>query len=307
MKGFPTFFKRPAQTASDPLAELTALLDSLADCIIQFDRQGRIIYTNAAWQRLTGIAPADACGEFFEDFLHPQERGQWHALFDAMSWRPELLQAIDARQYDDAETDQPHPATDPIWVRLLNHQQATIWCELRLQPMNTNTANNPGSTGTADASPAPGRYCATLCDITSQVQANQQASANQRGLTSMLGRLPLMIYRSRNDRDWTMEYVSDGCYDITGYHANELLERSQKTLGKLIHPADADYVWENVQAALQQRGNFELNYRLYHTDGRLQYVTEKGHGVYSRNGNVLAIEGVIFSHEGLMVDVNKVG
>jgi len=298
MKGLNQLFsqrnKRPTDHPIDPLTELHALLDSLSDCIIGFDRQGRIIYTNAAWQKLTGVSPADCQGELFEDFLHPQERGQWHALFDAMSWKPELIQALDARQYDEPENEPTHPATDPIWVRLLNQQQATVWCELRLQPMNSDTAT-------------PGQYCATLCDITNQVQANQQASANQRGLTSMLSRLPMMIYRSRNDRDWTMEYVSDGCFDLLGWHASELLERSPNTLGKLIHPADADYVWESVQLALQQRGTFELTYRLYHTEGKLQYVTEKGHGVYSKNGNVLAIEGVIFSHDALRLNVDKAG
>ena len=249
------------------VTNLDAIIDSLSDAIILLDPVGRLIYTNRAWQRLTGTP---ACGKLFADYLHPEDRDRWQR-------RLEPLEAPTSSE------------TQTTWLRLANPNQDARWFEIRLQPLN-------------DAS---GLISATLCDIHSQVQTEQRMKASHRGLSDMVDRLPVMVYRSRNDRDWTMEYISEGCYEITGYEAADIVELRKHAYGSLIHPNDATRVWEQVQEALHLRRSFEIEYRLFHADGHIRHVIEKGCGVHTSDGAILAVEGVIFAHEPQVTDIAR--
>ena len=51
-----------------------------------------------------------------------------------------------------------------------------------------------------------------------------------------------MAYRCRNDPQWTMEFVSDGCSQLTGYQASELIDNRTMAYGDIIHPDDRQAV-----------------------------------------------------------------
>ena len=51
-----------------------------------------------------------------------------------------------------------------------------------------------------------------------------------------MSNLPGMAYRCRNDPQWSMEFVSDGCSQLTGYPASVLLENRGVAYGDIIHP-----------------------------------------------------------------------
>ena len=53
-------------------------------------------------------------------------------------------------------------------------------------------------------------------------------------LIRMMGCLEGMVYRCRDDADWTMTYVSEGCKALTGYETSALLSR-EITFEQLIH------------------------------------------------------------------------
>lgn len=116
---------------------------------------------------------------------------------------------------------------------------------------------------------------------------------NQRVLSALLGNLPGMAYRCRNDRSWTMTFVSQGCMDLTGYQPNELIENNQTAYGELIHPEDRARVWLHIQAALENRERFQVTYRIIAADGHQKWVWEQGSGIFSEDGEVLALEGIV--------------
>ncbi|WP_319381287.1 PAS domain-containing protein [Thiomicrorhabdus sp.] len=92
-----------------------------------------------------------------------------------------------------------------------------------------------------------------------------------------------------------MEYVSDGCLELTGYSPEKMVNNAELSYGSLIHSDDREAVWCNVQKAIQAERSFELRYRLLHASGEIRSVYEKGCAIYSDSGSILGIEGVIYT------------
>jgi diguanylate cyclase (GGDEF)-like protein/PAS domain S-box-containing protein len=102
-----------------------------------------------------------------------------------------------------------------------------------------------------------------------------------------------MVYRCRNDHDWTMEFASEGCLALTGYAPDDFLAGNVSYGKQLIHPDDQERVWNEVQVALGERRPFQLTYRIVTRQGQERWVWEQGCGVFSTDGDLLALEGFI--------------
>ena len=135
--------------------------------------------------------------------------------------------------------------------------------------------------------------CIVGHDVTERRRKEEELRESQRALATLMGNLPGMAYRSRNDRDWTMEFVSEGCSELTGYPPGDLIGNRRRSYGDLIHSDDRERVWESVQAALGERRRFQFNYRITTASGATKWVWEQGRGVFSREGELLALEGFI--------------
>jgi len=235
------------------------IIDSLNDAVIVIEKSNRLQYVNHHWTELTGTQKEHSHKKPFTDFIHPEDRIAWLGAFQKFhhSRKSQLL-----------------------WLRLLDQNEIVQWCEIRVQPI-------------FDNQPFP--LSATLCDITPQIRSDQVKEARYRSINSLNNRIPAMLYRSRNNVNWTMEYVSDGCQKLTGYHPDKMINNAELSYGSLIHEDDKEAVWCNVQAAIQSDQCFEITYRLLHISGEIRQVYEKGCAIYSDTGAILGIEGVIFT------------
>jgi len=130
-------------------------------------------------------------------------------------------------------------------------------------------------------------------DISEQKQAIEALRESQRQITTLLGNLPGMAYRCLNDKNWTMEFVSEGGVDLTGYEPSELICNKIISYNELIHPEDQMNVWNHIQDALKTNQSFKLSYRIHTKDKKEKWVSEQGIGIYSNEGNLIALEGFI--------------
>lgn len=130
-------------------------------------------------------------------------------------------------------------------------------------------------------------------DILRRKQAEETLQETQRALSTLLSNLPGMAYRSRNDTGRTMQFVSEGCLELTGYQPADLLENQKISYMQLIHPDDRRSVWAKIQAALRENQPFQLIYRITSAAGEEKWVWEQGRGVFSPEGRLLALEGFI--------------
>ncbi|BAQ64003.1 diguanylate cyclase/phosphodiesterase with PAS/PAC sensor [Geminocystis sp. NIES-3709] len=112
-------------------------------------------------------------------------------------------------------------------------------------------------------------------------------------LSSLLNNLPSVVYRCRHDSQWTMEYISQNCWNLTGYEAIDLLNNSTISYQDLIYSCDRKLVREEVNAAIASRTIFQIDYRIVSRSGEIKWVWEQGQGIYSPTGELLFLEGFI--------------
>lgn len=135
------------------------------------------------------------------------------------------------------------------------------------------------------------RVTVSIIDITARRHVEQALRESQRMLATLMSNLPGMAFRCRNDRDWTMEFVSDGCVQLTGYQPSDLVGNRTIAFSQIMHPEDRESVWNQIQAALHEQRPYQLTYRIHTAGGQLKWVWEQGRGVYAPDGEVLALEG----------------
>ncbi len=142
-----------------------------------------------------------------------------------------------------------------------------------------------------DTEGRPARSLGTLQDITKQKHNEQALCESERMLSTLMSNLPGMAYRCQNDEDWTMKFVSDGCFGLTGYTPKELMHNDTLSYASLIHQDDRERIFEEVQQALEEKRPFALVYRIQHKNGEERWVWEQGRQtVYQGENN---IEGFI--------------
>jgi PAS domain S-box-containing protein len=136
-------------------------------------------------------------------------------------------------------------------------------------------------------------YTVILRDITDRKRTEEAHQESRRQLATLVGNLPGFVYHCRNDREWPFIYVSEGVSDLTGYAVDEYLAHKTVTYGAQIDPEDREGVWQEVQAAVEQRRPFEVTYRIVTKSGEVKWVWERGEGIYTPDGTLSYLEGFV--------------
>ena len=125
-------------------------------------------------------------------------------------------------------------------------------------------------------------------------ELEQQLHESERSKSVLLSHLPGFAYRCNYDRDWTMQYVSAGCYDLTGYPPESLLYNRDLSYNELISPEYHDVLWNEWERVLAAGQPFKYEYEIITAAGEKKWVLEMGQGIYNDAGEVEALEGIVF-------------
>ncbi len=121
----------------------------------------------------------------------------------------------------------------------------------------------------------------------------------ERFLRTLIANLPGVVFRCRADEEFTKEFVSDGCYELTGYQASELVGADAVTdWRELIYADDRARVTAEVQKLLRaaptaDSGQFQVAYRLTARDQSIKFVRDRFRVVSDAGGEICALEGFI--------------
>jgi PAS domain S-box-containing protein len=237
-----------------------SIIDRLEEIVFQLNAEGKIIFINPAWENLLEYKVKSCVSKLFIDFFHPEDKPTLKATIDSLTQGKRTNCTLEAR--------------------LLSKNGHPNWVMLRAKTTSTSSGERTSVIG-------------TMLDIQRNKEAEASLLANRRALNSLLNNVPGMVYRGRNDRSWTFEFVSEGCIDITGYSHLELVNNSNLNFNLIIHPEDRAGVWESVNHQLSLDKEFKLIYRIITRQGDTKLIQEHGRGVFSSTGDLLALEGFI--------------
>lgn len=136
-------------------------------------------------------------------------------------------------------------------------------------------------------------YVGACFDIHEQKRAEAELRESAQSYATLVKNINGAVYRRRNDLDRTVEFISEGCLEMTGYRPDEIVGNRVTSLGAIIHPGDAPTVWEKCQANLAARQTCSTEYRIIHRNGEVRWVWDQAQGLHSASGDLLVIEGLI--------------
>ncbi|MEM5389454.1 PAS domain-containing protein [Paraburkholderia phymatum] len=259
-------FPAPYTSADAQRSELQ-ILHHCQDAVLQLpqalfrvDRELRLIFSNPAWRSLVRAVGSEPEPRPFSAFFHPE---------DAETLNARLKALLDG-----------HLSELVMEARLIRADNTTAHVELRGHAVTDHEGILVGAVGLAT-------------DISNRRRNEEALRASRRSLRTLLSNLRAMIYRGQNNRDRSMAFVSEGCFDLTGYEAFELIDESRMTFRSLIHPDDREFVWNEVQTRIVARKPYELTYRIVDRSGQTKWVWDQGCGVYSARDELMGLEGFI--------------
>ncbi len=238
--------------------ELKTVLENSPDIIARLDLDLKITYINRTVGKISSAPPSSFIGKtYLELGMDPQE----YEILEK-----QVITSIKEKAQLEFEND-------------YKSRQGNISFSIRLIPEFSST----------------GEVCSVLMisrETTGLEKVRNQLLENQNRLSSIMSNIPGVVFKCKNDSNWTMEFISDGVKQLTGYEVNELLYNNVLSFQKLIHPADQARLWEEVQSATGSADNYLVEYRIITKEGKIKWVWEQGRLV-SNGGFSGSLEGVI--------------
>jgi diguanylate cyclase (GGDEF)-like protein/PAS domain S-box-containing protein len=246
------------RSATETQARLAAIVTSSEDGIMSCDLQGLITSWNTGAQHLYGYTRAEILGQPIACLLPPEADG---FLFDVAE---RLKRGGTATQGESSSRRKDGSA---------------LAVSVSVSPIQDDNGVLIG-------------YACIARDISERVRVEAALGESERALSTLMSNLPGMAYRWRNDANWTSEFTSEGCFELTGLHTQEIAAGAV-LYRDLIHTDDRARVWENTATALEVGEPFTREYRLCLANGDEKWVWEQGRGVSAEDASFVALEGFI--------------
>lgn len=167
-----------------------------------------------------------------------------------------------------------------IEKRLISKLGVTFWVKLGISSLDLE--------GSDDFN-----YLCMVEDISERKKVSEALKESERSKSVLLSHIPGLAYRCLNDEKWTMEFVSDGCFDLTGYLPDDLIGNKSISYNDIIDPQYRDVLRKQWDQVLLKHENFRAEYQIKTQDDQVKWVLELAQGIFDHKGNVVALEGII--------------
>ena len=164
--------------------------------------------------------------------------------------------------------------------RYVKPDGSTVWANITVAPIwvNSNSDQN---------------HICIIEDITERIKAEKDLMASERSYEVLLSNLPGMAYRCKYDREWTMQFASHGCFELTGYPSSSLINNKDISYNDLIGPKYQEDLWTEWTRVINEKAKLAEEYEIVTASGETKWVFEQGQAIYDELGNVEELEGLI--------------
>jgi len=219
---------------------------------------GTIIKVNSMYEQITGRTEEELIHLGWAKITHPDDLDK-----DMENFRRLLSGEIKIYSLD---------------KRYIRPDGAIVWVHLIVAPLTN------------------GQKYSHIClaqDITECKMIEEALNESERSKSVFLSHLPGLAYRCHYDQDWTMQYVSKGCFNLTGYSPKSLLYNRDLSYNDLIAPEYRKALWKEWNRIIARKEPFKYEYEIITATGERKWVLEMGQGIYGDDGEVEALEGII--------------
>lgn len=238
------------------------LLDSIAAGIAHTDLSGRIIFANPWMHKIFGYEDEGLEGRAIFDLLPPGgEQDAMREHFEQM--RSERFLPIPYEGYG------------------LRKDGQFIDIEIHLDYRRHERGGLSGLT-------------VVIKDVSGQRIAERAHRQSENRFKTLVSNIPGAVYRCLCDRDWTMKFASDAIKEVSGYPAGDFIDNKVRSYASIIHEADRNMVEEAIHEGVSMKSPYEIEYRIVDSCGKIRWVYEKGRGVFSGDGKLEYLDGIIF-------------
>ncbi len=237
---------------------LITILEGVNAIVVQLDIDGNIVFINSEFETITHYNRNEIIGKnWFETLIPPKLYPQVSILFKEFLQKGEVIENFE----------------NPILTKD-GKEKVISWKNILIK--RNNIIEGVISFGS---------------DITDKLSLMNEFIDQQMSYKILIDNLPGVVYKCKNDSDYTMESISPKCLELTGYSVDEFISKSINW-GQLILEEDKDRVAEEIRNSINQNLPFQLTYRIKTKDGRIKWLWEQGIMVSDKDSEQI-LEGYI--------------
>ncbi|MCL1988911.1 MAG: ATP-binding protein [Firmicutes bacterium] len=138
-------------------------------------------------------------------------------------------------------------------------------------------------------------FFSSLADFMTIAIINSGHRALIHRIETIMDNIPGMIFQHYFDPpDYTIIFVSEGSYDLFGYHADELTGQSYVKLLDLTHKEDFDILMGKFNETLNRNLPLDITYRINSKNGGTKWIWERSRVIeFNEDGSPYIIEGFL--------------
>ena len=136
-------------------------------------------------------------------------------------------------------------------------------------------------------------------DITERKKTAEALLKSERSKAILISNLPGAAFRQYNDKDWTMTFLSQGCFDLTGYQPEELIDNENLSYNDLICPEFKSDLLKKWKEDVLVGRKASDEYTILTKSGEVKWVWEQSIPVSDK-------DGIFTESEGFILDISDI-
>ena len=137
-------------------------------------------------------------------------------------------------------------------------------------------------------------FGASVADFSVIAMESSRVFESERRMATLMSNLPGTAFRCCNDfPTFTMEYMSEGCLEMTGYPPEDIVGNNKLCFFDIVHPEDLPKLMADNEVTLLVDSPLDTTFRIIDKSGEIRWIWERSRVVELRpdNPNFSIVEG----------------